>query len=81
MRYVKGANNPVADALSRIDINAIHHIPFSSEPETLARAQQADEELQNLLKSQSTSLKLSPVISHEQGTEITLICDTSTCML
>ena len=78
LRHVKGSNNPVADALSRIDLNAINHLPFSTDLQTLAQAQQDDQQLQNLLKSNSTSLKLAPVAIREHEVTVPLVCDTST---
>ena len=78
IRHVKGASNPVADALSRIDINVIDHLPFSTDRQTLARAQQDDQELLTLLHSTFISLKLAPVTIREQENELSLICDTST---
>ena len=58
IQHVKGAHNPVADALSRIEINALDQrqdIHF----EEMAKAQEGDQELSNL--SSSTSLKVSKV--------------------
>ena len=78
LRHVKGSNNPVADALLRIDLNAINHLPFSTDLQTLAQAQQDDQQLQNLLKSNSTSLKLAPVAIREHKVTVPLVCDTST---
>ncbi len=78
LRHVKGADSPVTDALSRIDINTINHLPFSTDLQKLARAQTDDQQLQCLLQSTSTSLKLTTVPISEQQTEVPLICDTST---
>ena len=78
LRHVKGDKNPVADALSRIDIDAIHHLPFSADLPTLIRAQQDDAQLQQLRQSTSTSLQLAPVNFKDQDTELPVICDTST---
>ena len=78
VRHVSGSDNPVADALSRIETNALHSndsvtpiIDFN----TIAAAQQHDSELQQL-QSSSTSLKLQPVPIPASNS--TLICDLST---
>ena len=49
VRNVHGIDNPVADALSRLDIQAIHHLPSAINFQNIAEAQQADAELQKLL--------------------------------
>ena len=67
---MKGAHNPVADALSRIEINTLdqrQEIDF----EGMAKAQEGDHELSNL--SSSTSLKLSKVPI--PTSTATLVCD------
>ena len=78
VRHVSDSDNPVADALSRIETNALHSndsvtpiIDFN----TIAAAQQHDPELQQL-QSSSTSLKLQPVPIPASNS--TLICDLST---
>ena len=76
IRYISGTENPVADALSRIELNAFQDkwsqvIDF----EAIAKAQQGDSELTNLQSSQ-TSLKLEAVPI--PGSNTTIICDTST---
>ena len=73
IQHVKGAHNPVADALSRIEINALDQrqdIDF----EEMAKAQEGDQELSNL--SSSTSLKLSKVPI--PASTVTIVCDLST---
>ena len=73
IQHVKGAHNPVADALSRIEINALDQrqdIDF----EEMAKAQEGDKELSNL--SSSTSLKLSNVPI--PASTVTIVCDLST---
>ena len=70
---MKGAHNPVADALSRIEINALDQrqdIDF----EEMAKAQEGDQELSNI--SSSTSLKLSKVPI--PASTVTIVCDLST---
>ncbi len=48
IRHVSGSNNPVADALSHIDIQAVHHVPSMIDFAAMATAQSTDRELQNL---------------------------------
>ena len=66
VRHIKGSDNAVADALSRIEANALHSDPADTVfPPTvdfkdIAAAQQHDTELQQL-QSSSTSLKLQSV--------------------
>jgi cleavage and polyadenylation specificity factor subunit 1 len=74
IRHVKGSNNPVADALSRIDINTLQKtngIDFTA----MATAQQTDPELAQIRQS-SSSLNLTPIpLPHGHHS---LICDMST---
>ena len=70
LRHAKGISNPVADALSRIDFNAITHLPFSTDLNSLARAQQEDRQLQHLQQSSSTSLNLTSVTFNNQDQEV-----------
>lgn len=68
--YVKGAYNVVADALSRI--NALT-MPTIIDPETIQLAQHDDEELKDLIQSDS-SLKLQEL---EVAQNVKLFCDIS----
>ena len=75
IRHVKGTDNPVADALSRVEIHAIEphdDIDF----EAMATAQAEDQELSTLQSSSSSSLQLSGV--PVPASSMTLICDLST---
>ena len=75
IQHVKGANNPVADALSRIEVNALgkcQDIDF----EAMAKAQGQDQDLSALQSSSSSSLKLSSVPVPASTT--TIVCDLST---
>ena len=77
IRHIAGLNNPVADALSRNAVNAIHS--GQSTPvdlQTLAQAQTGDSELQALLNSSSTSLHLTALPLPASSSTIT--CDMST---
>lgn len=75
MRHIKGTENVVADALSRIDsITAITTIPY----EEMALAQKNDMELTDLILN-SKSLKFQSYVV--PGTESPLICETSTGMI
>jgi hypothetical protein len=76
IRHVTGSDNPVADALSRIDINAIHQLPNNLDFSAIAEAQASYPELSHLLTSPTTGLKFIHV-PHE-GTDSTLTCDIST---
>ena len=78
VRHVSGSDNPVADALSRVETDALHSndsvtpiIDFN----TIAAAQQCDPELQQS-QSSSTSHKLQPV--PVPASNSTLVCDLST---
>ena len=74
IRHVKGNDNSVADALSRIEIDSITSPP-TLDFKKLAEEQQQDEDLRTLLQS-DTSLKLE---NHYFPLEdITLCCDKST---
>ena len=70
-----GRDNPVADAFSRVDIQAIHQLPPSIDLTAMATAQLSDPELQKL-QTTSTSLKFTEVPI--EGTSTTLLCDIST---
>ena len=73
IRYMKGSENHVADALSRIEINQIS--PTVIDFKEFASAQSADDELQKLLQSNTTSLKLEK--HYFPLEDIHLYCDTS----
>ena len=72
IRHIKGIENIPADTLSRVDEVVMPSIvPY----EDLATAQQNDDELQQLLSSTTTSLKLQAV--NIPATDIQLYCDVS----
>ena len=73
IRHVKGSNNPVADALSRIDINTLQQ-PNGIDYKAMAVAQKKDPELLETLRS-SLALNLTPIPLPSSDTS--LICDTS----
>ena len=73
IRHVQGTRNPFADALSRIELSALHH----SSPldfETLAQAQRDDPKL--LSSTNVSSLLLQDVSLHFSSG--TILCDVST---
>ena len=73
IRHIKGKDNPVADALSRLDINAV----YTSSPidfTLLAEAQQNDPEMVSLKSSSSLCLQDVPLPSNAG----TILCDMST---
>ena len=74
IRHVKSSNNPVADALSRVDINALQQ-PNGIDFTAMAVAQQTDPELLEMLRS-SLALSLTPIPLATGATS--LICDTYT---
>ena len=77
IRHVKGADNPVADALSRIGANTrLDNSPPAIDFTALDNAQRDDPELTRLQTSSSTSLKLQAVPL--SMTDATIVCDTST---
>ena len=74
IRHVKGIDNPVADALSRIspiNVNSLVTIDFDA----IAQAQQSDEELRKLQASPSSLVLQSVPLSTSSAT---IICDLST---
>ena len=77
IRHVKGSDNPVADALSRIDVNSITEFSPSINLQAIAQAQLNDTELAKI-QSSSTSMKLTTIPVPYQGQTISLVCDTST---
>lgn len=70
IKYIKGEDNVVADTMSRVDA-----ISLEQEYEALAKSQEEDKELTQLLRGNS-SLKLSKV--SVPGTGVSLFCDCST---
>ena len=78
VHHVRGCDNPVADALSRIEANALHSdnsVPLIIDFTALTAAQQHDTKLQQL-QSSPTSLKLQSVPVPTSNS--TLVCDMST---
>ena len=78
LRHIRGVDNSVADALSRIEANALTH---NSSPvidfHLMAKAQLTDPELQQLLANpQTSSLQITPYTLDSGGP--LLFCDTST---
>lgn len=70
IQYIKGTDNTVADALSRIE--AIHK---AVELETLAKEQEEDQEIKEILTA-NKGLRLTRVPI--PGTDTTIYCDTTT---
>lgn len=78
VQHIRGSDNPVADALSRIEANALHSdnsVLTTIDFNAIAAAQQQDTELQQL-QSSPTSLKLQSVPVPTSNS--TLVCDMST---
>ena len=73
IRHIQGSDNPVANALSRMDINAIH-CRTSIDFNLLAKAQQEDPEIPSLHTTSSLCLKDVP-LPFSSGT---ILCDTTT---
>ncbi|GBM42315.1 Pro-Pol polyprotein [Araneus ventricosus] len=73
IRYTKGSDNTVADALSRIEIDEIS--PTVIDFKEFASAQSTDEELQQLLSSNNSSLKIEK--QHFPLEDIHFYCDMS----
>lgn len=73
IQHISGKSNVVADALSRIEtITSPSPIPYSE----IAKSQEQDTELQNLITSPKCNLILKKILVAEYDT--TLICDIST---
>lgn len=72
LSYLAGDKNCVADAMSRI---SEIHVPTSIDYDGMAKAQVDDEEIKQVLNSE-TGLELKPL--HFSQTDVTLLCDTST---
>ena len=71
IHYTKGSNNPLADALSRMDTNALH-TNANIDLKAMAAAQQTDTSLQN--DCSSLKLKAMPLPT----SDVHILCDTST---
>lgn len=71
--YVRGKDNVVADALSRVNSIAM---PVAITTEEIAEGQREDEELARILEDNTSTLKLLPL--RIDGTETIVFCDTST---
>ncbi|GBM20080.1 Transposon Ty3-I Gag-Pol polyprotein [Araneus ventricosus] len=74
IRHLKGTDNVVADALSRIHISTIG-LPYAIDFQKMAEEQQTNPELQDILSSNTTSLVLQPLPVGEPP--VTLHCDVS----
>ena len=76
IRHIKGPNNVVADALSRIGTNALHteDSPPVIDFKAMADAQADDPELQHLQANSSLKLEQVPLA----GSDATIVCDVST---
>lgn len=70
IKYIKGEDNVVADAMSRVDA-----IALEEDYEALAKSQEADQELYKL-RHKGSSLQLTNVTI--PGTNISVTCDVST---
>ena len=75
IRHVSGTANCVADALSRIETNALHQSPPVIDFKAIAEAQQSDSELSQL-QSSTSSLHLQPLPI--PTSDLKLLCDMST---
>ena len=76
IRHVKGAHNPVADALSRVDVSAVasgESLPVI-DFKAMAEAQSSDSELQHLRTGTSLKLQAVPLTT----SDTTILCDVST---
>ncbi|GFX19319.1 transposon Tf2-11 polyprotein [Trichonephila clavipes] len=73
IRYTKGSDNTVADALSRIEIDEIS--PTVINFKEFASAQSDDEELQKILNSNDSSLEIEK--HYFPLEDVTLYCDMS----
>ena len=74
IHHIKGANNPAADALSQIEINALQTSESELlELEEMARVQQDDPDLTKLRSSSSLILEDIPL----PQTNMTIVCDVS----
>ncbi|CAH8653370.1 unnamed protein product [Schistosoma intercalatum] len=76
IRHVKGQDNQAADALSRLEMNVLQQSTVNFE--TLRHEQEQDLELQNLLKTNNSSLNLKQFTLPIDG--ILIYCDTTKAM-
>ena len=74
IRHIKGNENVVADALSRIELNAISNASPSLDYAIVAEHQQDDDELKQLHSNPSVELKSFPA----PDTNCDIVCDVST---
>ena len=78
LRYIRGTDNSVADALSRMEANALtQNTPPIIDFATMAEAQRTDPDLQKVLEAPDSS-PLQIAEFHLYTGEQTLYCDTST---
>jgi len=75
IRHIAGKLNVVADALSRIEVNAVTPI-LQLDYSALAVSQKVDPELKNCLEKNTTSLQMELV--NVPGTDLHVHCDIST---
>ena len=76
LRFLRGADNVVADALSRATVDAVTAPPAAVDFQALAAAQQSDPELLSAQQDTQSSLKLQP-IPYGSATQ-PVVCDMST---
>ena len=75
IRHIKGTDNSVADALSRVETNAIHTTQTPAiDFKDIATEQQTDSELAQLRGTSSLKLEAVPI----PCTDSTILCDVST---
>ena len=79
IRHISGSNNPVADALSRLEIQVIQQGSSMIDFTAMAISQQSDQELKAIQLSISSSLNFTDIPI--EGTDTTLFCDNSTYVL
>ncbi|KAK4468958.1 hypothetical protein MN116_000094 [Schistosoma mekongi] len=73
IQHVKGEDNQAADALSRLEMNIIQQSTVDFE--ILRDSQETDQELQNLLSTKCSSLKLKQLPSPKE--DVLIYCDTT----
>ncbi|KAK4474308.1 hypothetical protein MN116_000394 [Schistosoma mekongi] len=76
IQHVKGEDNQAADALSRLEMNIIQQSTVDFE--ILRDSQETDQELQNLLSTKCSSLKLKQLPSPKE--DVLIYCDTTTAV-